>query len=38
MPDEQPPEDYKGEDFQLDRAIQMLSEGTVTASAFRRAG
>ena len=38
MPDEQPPEDYKGEDFQLERAVQMLNEGTVTASAFRRAG
>jgi len=38
MPDEQPPEDYKGEDFQLERAVEMLNEGTVTASAFRRAG
>jgi carboxyl-terminal processing protease len=38
LPDEQPPEDYKGEDFQLERAVQMLKEGTVTASAFRRAG
>jgi carboxyl-terminal processing protease len=38
MPDEQPPEDYKGEDFQLERAVQMLKEGTVTASAFQRAG
>ena len=38
MPDEQPPEDYKGEDFQLERAVQMLNEGIVTASAFRRAG
>tara|TARA_R110000823_G_scaffold49196_3_gene124409 strand:- start:642 stop:1982 length:1341 start_codon:yes stop_codon:yes gene_type:complete len=38
MPDEQPPEDYSGEDYQLERAIDMLREGTVTASAFRRAG
>tara|TARA_R110000764_G_scaffold129616_2_gene217420 strand:- start:58 stop:1275 length:1218 start_codon:yes stop_codon:yes gene_type:complete len=38
MPDEQPPEGYEGEDFQLERAVQMLNEGTVTASAFRRAG
>jgi carboxyl-terminal processing protease len=38
MPDEQPPEDYEGEDYQLDRAIQLLEDGTVTASANRRAG
>ena len=39
MPDEQPPEDYAGEDFQLDRAKQMLKDGTVTASAgLKRAG
>jgi carboxyl-terminal processing protease len=38
MPDEQPPEDYSGEDYQLERAVDMLREGTVTASAFRRAG
>jgi carboxyl-terminal processing protease len=39
MPDEQPPEDYKGEDFQLERAKQMLKDGTITASAgFKKAG
>lgn len=38
MPDEQPPEAYEGEDYQLERAVDMLREGTVTASAFRRAG
>lgn len=38
MPDEQPPEDWDGEDFQLERAIEMLNNGTVTASANRRAG
>ncbi len=32
MPDEQPPEGYAGEDFQLERAIQLLSEGRATAS------
>jgi carboxyl-terminal processing protease len=38
LPDEQPPEGYEGEDYQLERAVDMLREGTVTASAFRRAG
>jgi carboxyl-terminal processing protease len=38
MPDEQPPEDWDGEDYQLKRAVEMLNEGTVTASAVRRAG
>ncbi|MEZ6012891.1 MAG: S41 family peptidase [Hyphomonas sp.] len=39
MPDEQPPEDYKGEDFQLERAKQMLKDGTITASTgLKRAG
>ena len=38
MPDEQPPEDWDGEDYQLKRAVEMLNEGTVTASAIRRAG
>ena len=39
MPDEQPPETYKGEDFQLDRAKQMLKDGTITASTgLKRAG
>lgn len=32
MPDEQPPEDYKGEDFQLERALQLLREGRTSAS------
>jgi carboxyl-terminal processing protease len=32
MPDEQPPEGYAGEDFQLERAIQLLTEGRATAS------
>lgn len=32
MPDEQPPEGYTGEDFQLERAIQLLTEGRATAS------
>jgi carboxyl-terminal processing protease len=32
MPDEQPPEGYEGEDFQLERALQMLREGKTTAS------
>lgn len=38
MPDEQPPEDWDGEDYQLERAVQMLKEGAVTASTLRRAG
>ena len=40
MPDEQPPEDYKGEDFQLDRAKQMLKDGTITTASavLKRAG
>jgi carboxyl-terminal processing protease len=38
MPDEQPPEGYKGEDFQLERAVKMLDEGKLTAVAVRRAG
>ena len=32
MPDEQPPEDYEGEDFQLERAIQLLKEGRAATS------
>ncbi|MFN7165018.1 MAG: S41 family peptidase, partial [Hyphomonas sp.] len=32
MPDEQPPEGYEGEDFQLERAIQMLRDGRTVAS------
>ena len=32
MPDEQPPVGYEGEDFQLERAIQLLGEGRASAS------
>ena len=32
MPDEQPPEGYEGEDFQLELALQMLREGKTAAS------
>lgn len=32
MPDEQPPEGYEGEDFQLEQAIKMLQEGRTAAS------
>lgn len=32
MPDEQPPEEYEGEDFQLERAIQLLQEGRAATS------
>ncbi|MCA8902738.1 MAG: S41 family peptidase [Hyphomonas sp.] len=39
MPDEQPPEGYEGEDFQLERAKQMLKDGSITASlGLKRAG
>ena len=38
MPDEQPPEGYEGEDYQLERAIEMLRDGSVTASRASRAG
>ena len=39
MPDEQPPEDYEGQDYQLERARQMLKDGTITASAgLKKAG
>ena len=38
MPDEQPPEDWEGDDYQLERAIELLKEGTITASTLRRAG
>lgn len=38
MPDEQPPEAWEGEDYQLERAVEMLQNGTVTASIKRRAG
>jgi len=32
MPDEQPPEGYVGEDFQLERALQLLREGRASAT------
>ncbi|MGC6498622.1 MAG: S41 family peptidase [Henriciella sp.] len=38
VPDEQPPEDYQGEDFQLDRAIDLLSREQALASGLQRAG
>ncbi|MFN7056424.1 S41 family peptidase [Hyphomonas sp.] len=38
MPDEQPPEDYEGTDFQLERALAVLKEGQAALSriAMRR--
>lgn len=32
MPDEQPPEDYEGSDFQLEQAVRLLKEGRASAS------
>lgn len=32
MPDEQPPEDYEGTDFQLERAVSLLKEGPAALS------
>ncbi len=32
MPDEQPPEDYDGDDFQLERALQLVRDGRAQAS------
>jgi len=32
MPDEQPPEGYEGEDFQLEKALQILRDGKTVAS------
>ncbi len=32
MPDEQPPEEYEGADFQLERAIQLLKDGRASQS------
>jgi carboxyl-terminal processing protease len=37
-PDEMPPEGYKGEDFQLERALKMLQEGKLSAVAVRKPG
>jgi hypothetical protein len=33
-----PPEGYKGEDFQLERALKMLQEGKLSAVAVRKPG
>lgn len=38
IPDDQPPEDYDGTDYQLDRAIEILKTGSGFASADLRAG
>lgn len=38
LPDEQPPEAYDGEDYQLDRAVELLKAGRVLASGDIRAG
>ncbi len=38
LPDEQPPEDYEGEDYQLERALEIIQDRTRSASTNRRAG
>ncbi|WP_300377589.1 S41 family peptidase [Henriciella sp.] len=38
MPDDQPPEDYEGEDYQLDRALEYLRGGQLTAGENPTAG
>lgn len=38
LPKEQPPEDYDGEDYQLDRAIEVLRGGQMTSRETSRAG
>ncbi|WP_233355799.1 S41 family peptidase [Henriciella litoralis] len=38
LPDDQPPEDYDGEDYQLDRAIQTLHGGLLTAKETAQPG
>lgn len=38
VPDDQPPEGYNGEDYQLDRAIDVLRDRLTTASASENAG
>ncbi|MEO0713578.1 MAG: S41 family peptidase [Pseudomonadota bacterium] len=38
LPDDQPPEGYNGEDYQLDRAIDLLRDRITTASASPNAG
>ena len=38
MPDDQPPEDYEGEDYQLDKALEFLNRGQLTAGKNPSAG
>lgn len=38
MPDDQPPEGYEGEDYQLERAVDILKRGVETVSTQSRAG
>ncbi|MEQ3746786.1 MAG: S41 family peptidase [Henriciella sp.] len=38
IPDDMPPEDYEGEDYQMDKAIEFLKAGGVVASTDTRAG
>lgn len=38
LPDDQPPEGYEGEDYQLERAIEILKTGVKTVSRESRAG
>jgi carboxyl-terminal processing protease len=38
LPEDQPPEDYDGEDYQLDRAIEVLRGGQMTARDTPQAG
>jgi len=38
IPDDQPPEDYEGDDYQLERAIEILRDPTKFASITERAG
>ena len=38
IPDDQPPEDYEGDDYQLDRALEFLRGGQLTAGKTPNAG
>ena len=38
IPDDQPPEDYDGEDYQLDRAVEFLHGGQLSAAKTPNAG
>ena len=38
LPDDQPPEDYDGDDYQLDRALEVLRGGQLTAAHNPNAG